>query len=81
MGVMEKIVSVKTEMKPLFFSDTELVRFYTVKTDGAPGHNQYHLSEYRFDGVPQPGHYMKYVADAAALNSTFGVYWRIQKER
>ncbi len=77
----ERIVSVTSEMKPLWQYGGELVRFYTVQTDGVPGHNVYRLSEYRFEGVPCVGMYMKYVADESALNSTFGVYWRIQKER
>ena len=31
--------------------------------------------------VEKIGAYIKYVADASALNSSYGVYWRVQKER
>ena len=81
MAIVERIMNVISEKKPLFFMGADLVTYYTVHTDGALGHNVYHLSEFRFDAVPQIGMYMKYVADETALNSTYGVYWHIQKER
>lgn len=79
--VVEKILAVTTETKPLWQFGGEQVLFYNVQTDGVPGHNVYSLPAHRFDGVPQPGAYIKYVADASALNSSCGVYWHVQKER
>lgn len=79
--VVERILDVKSEMKPLWQYGGRAVCVYTVKTDGLPGHNVYELPAHRFDGTPSPGSYMKYVADEQALNHSFGIYWRIQKER
>ena len=75
-----KILNVNVQEKTLFADSVETVRFYTVETDGEPGHNIFHQSEYRFDGVPLVGMYMQNVTP---LSLTCGIYWRIfaQKQK